>query len=269
MSDQTDNIKTILEKFGLNQEEIELYLELLQNTSLSALELSRKLNIGRTKVYRLTDLLHEKGLVNIIVDDYGNKFEANSPKNLERVLTEREAELEELKQESSNLMDELERLKPATLGETKILYYKGAEGLKQVTWNTLRAKSPFRIYEVNLMHAFLDKEFSEKVRNEFALRDIKVHQLTNHDYFEPFTNITKHVHDWTLKYIPKDRLDIKIEACVYNDVYAMYSFEKDNVFCVEIYNQRLADMQKQIFDLVFSVARPMKIVNDKGEATLE
>ena len=269
MSDQTDNIKLQLTKFGLSNEEVILYLELLQNNSLSALELSRKLNIGRTKVYRLIDILHEKGLVNIIVDDYGNKFEANSPKNLERVLTEKEAELESLKNESSALLNELEKLKPAMLGDTKILYYKGAEGLKQVTWNTLKSKEVFRIYEVNLMHAFLDHEFSEKVRTEFALRDIKVHQLTNHDYFDPFTKIAKHVQDWTLKYIPTEKLNIKVESCLYNDVYALYSFEKDNVFCVEIYNQNLADMQKQIFDLIWELAKPMKILNNQGEAKLE
>src|SRR5260221_2498149 len=270
MSLQTDNIKNLLAKFGLIEEEILLYLSLLEKSPQSALELSRGLNIGRTKIYRILDMLDDKGLVNVVVDEYGNKFEANSPKQLEVLLKEKEVELENIKKESESLFTELEKLKPTLMGETKILYYKGVEGLKQVTWNTLRTKDDcFRIYEIKLMHTLFDLDFSAKARAEFVQRRILVHQLTNHDYLESFTKVTQHIKDWTLKYIDPKELSIDVEVCIYNDVYVLYSYEKSNVFCVEIYNEKLAQMQKQIFDLIFKNATPMKILNDQGEAKLQ
>lgn len=268
MSLQTDNVQNLLQAFGLSGEEVEVYMALLTKSPQSALELSKNLYKGRTKIYRLLELLNEKGLVNTLVDDVGKKFEANSVRQLELLLKEKESELEKLKTQSMQVFETLESLKPTLIGETKIKYYKGKEGLKQVTWNTLRAKGIFRIYEINLMHAFLDHDFSEKVRAEFALRRILVHQLTNHKTFEPYTDVAQHVKDWTLKYIDPSKLSISIETAVYNDVYVLYSFEGEDVFCVELYNQKLAAMQKQIFDLIFEYAHPMKILNNHGEAKL-
>lgn len=269
MSNQTDNLKSQLISFGLNTDEIDIYLALLKKSPQSALDLSRALNIGRTKVYRLTDLLNEKGLVNILVDEYGNKFEANSPRQLEVLLHKKESEIEKLKAESGILFEELEKLKPSTFGRTKINYYKGIEGLKQITWNSLKASDGIRIYEIFNMEGFLDKEFSEKIRFELLSRKIFIKQLTNLEYNKPFTIYKDLIKNfWEYKHISPQKLEIKTECLIYNDVYCMYSYEEGEIFGVEIHNQRLANMQKQIFDIIFSTAVPMTIINDQGEAKL-
>lgn len=269
MSPQTDKLKKLLLNFGLNSDEINIYITLIEKSPQSALELSRKLNMGRTKVYRLLDNLDDKGLVRILVDEYGNKFEASSPKQLEILLKEKEAELEKIKTESFSLFEELEKLKPSTFGETKINYYKGKEGLKQITWNSLKAKDGIRIYEIFNMEGFLDKEFSEKVRFELLQRKIMIYQLTNLEYNSPFTVYKDLIRNyWDYRHINKERLDIKIETLIYNDVYVMYSYEEGDIFGVEVHNKKLADMQKQIFDIIFSNASKMTILNDQGEAKL-
>jgi sugar-specific transcriptional regulator TrmB len=269
MSLQTDNIKKSLKLLGLSNEEIELYLALLAKSPESALELSRKLSIGRTKVYRLLDLLQTKGLVNTLVDEYGNKFEANPPTQIELLLKEKEVELEKLKSNAPKIIQELESLQPQAFGETKVVYYKGVEGLKQITWNSLKAKDGIRIYEISNMEGFLDKEFSEKVRFELLQRKIFDCQLTNLTYSPPFTIYSEYVRNyWDYRYIDPKILNIQIETLVYNDTYAMYSYEEGEIFGVEIHNKKLAQMQKQIFDIVFATAKKITIVSDAGEAKL-
>lgn len=270
MSDQTDNLQQLLIDFGISAEEVTIYLALLGRSPQSALELSKALNMGRTKVYRLVEDLGEKGLVATIVDEHGNKFSANSPKQLELILKQKETELEKLKQKSSTLFTELEKLTSQTQGETKVLYYKGIEGLKQITWNSLAAKDGIRIYEIANLEGFLDKEFSEKVRFEIIERQIFVKQLINHTHYPAFTDLKRIVREfWDLRYINPQEIKIDPEVLIYNNVYAMYRYEQGEIFAVEIYNQKLADMQKQIFEFVFKHSQKMTILNDEGEAELQ
>lgn len=63
MSEQTDSLILLLKPFGITSEEIKIYLNLLEENTLSALSISRNLHISRTKVYRLLDKLIEKQLV--------------------------------------------------------------------------------------------------------------------------------------------------------------------------------------------------------------
>ncbi len=270
MSTQTDNIQQLLLNFGITAEEITIYLALLEKSPQSALELSKQLNMGRTKVYRLLEDLGEKGLVATNVDEHGNKFSANSPKQLELLLKQKESDLEDLKQKSSGLFTELEKLTSQTQGETKVLYYKGIEGLKQITWNSLAAKDVIRIYEIDNLEGFLDKEFSEKIRLEIIQRKIFVKQIINHTHYAAFTNLKQIVRElWDPRYINPQEIKIDPEVLIYNDVYAMYRYEQGEIFAVEIYNQKLADMQKQIFEFVFKHAQKLTILNDQGEAVLE
>ena len=269
MSDQTDNVQNLLQNFGLSSEEIEVYLALLEKSPQSALELSKHINKGRTKIYRLLETLTVKGLVSTIVDEYGNKFEANSPRQLELLLSQKEAEIESLKQKSPGLFVELENLRSQAEGETKVLFYKGIEGLKQITWNSLKATDGIRIYEIDNMEGFLDKNFAEKVREEIIQRKIFIKQLINHKTYPPFTNHKEIIRNlWDLRYIDPQEIKIDPEVLIYNDVYAMYRYEHNEIFAVEIYNKKLAEMQKQIFEFIFKHSQKMTILNDEGEAKL-
>ena len=48
----------------------------------------------------------------------------------------------------------------------------------------------------------------------------------------------------------------------------MYTYEKKDIFCVEIYNKDLADMQKQLFDFLWEKAIPMRIIDIHGEVEI-
>lgn len=268
MSTQADNLQNALLTFGLSEEESQVYLFLLKNGRSSALYIHKSLKIPRTKVYRLLNKLGDKGLVVEEVKGYGTKFVAESYEKLNEIIWGKEAELYSLKHEAPNLFNQLAQLTVADPKEYKILHYRGVEGLKQVTWNSTKAKDLFRIYEINNMHAFLDFEFSEKVRMKFLESKIKTHQLTNQKELDDYTEIPEVVEYMDYRYISPEELEIIFEIAIYNDTLVMYSYEKHDIFCVELINPKLAKMQKQIFDLIWKDAKRMKKIGANGQAKI-
>jgi sugar-specific transcriptional regulator TrmB len=261
MSKQTDKLNDLLKSFGLSSEEASIYLFLLKEGQKSALEISKNVKMGRTKVYRILEELTGKGLVNEKLDELGKKFEASSIDKLEMLVSEKEAELENLKSSKDEIFKELEFFKGKTDEKSKTLYYTGAEGLKQITWNSLKAKKELYIFEIGQsMTPFTGEKFSEKVREELVLRKIFTYQLTNFKRIEPYTQIEQLVENfWEVRYIDPKELSLDFELLIYNNVVALYTYRNDEYFGVEIYNNDLASMQRQLFEFVWSKAAKMKI----------
>jgi sugar-specific transcriptional regulator TrmB len=98
MSDQPDNLTHLIRPYGLSEEEAKIYLQLVQNGFMSALQISRNLQIGRTRVYRILDKLITKGLCDQKLDSAGLKFGATDPSKLSQLINEREHEVLSLKE---------------------------------------------------------------------------------------------------------------------------------------------------------------------------
>ena len=50
---------------------------------------------------------------------------------------------------------------------------------------------------------------------------------------------------------------IEFETYIYNNVVALLSYDKDDIFGVEIHNDKLARQQEQLFDLLWSQAKSL------------
>lgn len=270
MSEQTDNLLSLLLPYGLETDEARVYLELLENGVGSALTLSRSLRLARTKVYRILDKLEKVGLVVIHLHERGQRYEAANPKQLSILITDKEQTVAKLKSSLVILEEQLGRIVNAGKKESKVLYYRGVEGLKQVTYNSLRAKGELLTFEIKDMNAFFDYDYAEAMRLKFIERKIHIRTLTNVTYVAPWTDIAGEMVEkfWEIRHIPEAQMRIKFEILIYNNVYVMYRYKEKEIFCVEIYNQELADMQRQIFEYIWQKARRFKVLNKQGEAKL-
>lgn len=270
MSDQADILSHTLIRLGLEAPEVEIYIHLLKSGTISALEISRTLHIARTRVYRILDKLQGKGLVVQKFDTLGLKFSASPYSQLELLVAERQSQLTSLRESMPIVLSELEKISRQPNSGSQVLYHHGIDGLKHVTWNSLRAKDELRIYEVSdSMTAFLPQSFSERVREALVSNRIHTLQLTNLKEIHAYTKITKIITDyWSPRYIPVSSLSIKSEILIYNNVTAMYHYQDNDMFCVEIMNDDLSLMQKQLFDFVWRSAKPMKKIGVTGEAKI-
>lgn len=149
--------------------------------------------------------------------------------------------------------------------KTEIIEYRGSEGLLQITLNSLKAKDGIYIYEISSMNEFIKEEIAEEIRREFVKRKIKIKQLTNHAFLEPWTKVDELIEKYqNIRYIDPKKFEIKTEILIYNDVVAIYDF-RDETLGVEIYNSKLAEMHKQIFEFIWSLAE--KPIIGKGGRT--
>jgi predicted transcriptional regulator len=261
MSDQTDRFSQLLQPYGLSMEEAMVYAFLSQKGYQSALSISRENHLGRTKVYRLLDNLIAKKLIEQKLDDRGLKFGATDPSKFEQLVIEKEHAAAALRESLPALVETLQSMAPQQGKKSKILYYEGVEGYKQITYNSTKAKGMMRIIEqVDDVGEYWPKDFTEYVARKFMENQVKIHQITPFTKLSPWIDMPGYIDQChSIRYISPKKLHIDFEVLVYNDVYALYSVGDEDAVCVEIYNEQLAQMQKQIFDFLWDSAQEMEI----------
>jgi len=270
MSTKTDTFASLLKPFGLSDEEAQVYLFLLEKNFQSALEIHRSLKIARTKVYRILDKLHEKGLVAQKKEGTGLRFGANSPQQLELLVAAREQEVQTLRATAPMIMEKLAEVLDQKAQQSETLYYTGREGLKQALENALEAKDAIYAYEMNTLASFVERDFAEEFRKNLANRKVVLHQLTNKPQLEAFTQVERFIKEsWQVRYLEPHDLKIEFEVLMYNDVYVLYSYKDGDVFCLEVHNEHLAKMQKQLFLFLWQRAQRMKMLDDQGSAIVD
>ena len=239
-----------LEHFGLNEKEALVYLTLFEKGDLSLLELSRLTGINRTTLYRIAEKLQNLGLVEEVVEHRGIRLQASPPEVFRFLVQEKEKELEEAKKKLPLVLKSLDLLvHPFRIKATKVVYYKGVRGLRQVLWNTLRAKYEIVGYGYLNWNESVGKKFAEQLRREIVKRKIYNREIQNENY-QPLENFTE-VKDYKLYYqrkiIPASLIEFTHDTYIYNDVCAYYYFYEGELFGLEIYNEEIAKTQKQIF----------------------
>jgi len=267
MSEQTDNMISRLTAYGFDGDEARIYLELLEKRVSTALVLSRGLGIGRTKVYRILDRLIDKRLVTQKLDSGGFKFVAGDPGQLKTILAVKESELATLSQQLPETVEMLSQRLGIDMPGSRILYYRGADGLSQVNWNVLRARGELLSYEVATADAYMPQKEAEKLRQGIVENRIMVRTITNNQKIEPFTKVKEMVKNWwNIRWISQGKLTIKTDVFIYNDIYAVCHYlERGDVFCFEMQNQPLADMNRQIFENLWLQSRVMTKIGDEGK----
>lgn len=260
MSESHDKLLQLLQEFDLTKDEGKVFIDLYKKGERTALQLSRDLKIARTKIYRIVEKLSEIGLIEEIVREKGKSFKAADKSRFELILKDREHDLEKLRDSTRSILGELSSFQSSGEEASEIRQYKGIDGLKQMTWNSLKTEGELLIFEISEMSEFLDFGFAEKVRMEFVNREVKVRELTNQKKFGAWTKIEPLVEKyWDCRYIPKEFLEMEMEILIYNDIYAIYGYRGEEIFGVEIQNKQVADMQRQIFESFWSRGEKMKI----------
>lgn len=269
MSENIDTLVTKLASLGITDEEARVYLAILQGRGDTALTLSRTLRLARTKVYRILDNLIDKKMVVTRLGDRGSHFLATPPNQLSMLLDDRQHHLDQLKQSLPDLQSSLIALAEQDTDSSRVLYYHNLDGIKQVTYNSLKARGELLTYEVGNLDSFLDHAESEKLRERFVENQIHVRTLTNATECEDWTDVTEMVEKyWEMRHLPPRGKPFQFEILIYNDIFCLYRYSGGKAFAVEIHSRELADMQRQLFEYLWSGARKFKVLDSHGSAKL-
>jgi len=250
----TENLNLL----GLSDKEAKIYLSLLKQGILTPLELSRITKINRTTIYRVLEQLKDKGLAEEILDQHRIKARAVDPESLKLLIAQRETQLKKLKKGLPEIISRLTTVKDTPSASTKVVYFRGRQGLQQMLWNVLKGKNEFVGYGYGDWNKSVGKEFAEKLRQKKADENIFSREIQNKDQVDANKTYTqvkgyKKVHQ--CRAIPKSIIEINHDTYIYNDVFAFYHFYEGELFGVEIHNQEIAKTQRQIFEVLWKMAK--------------
>ena len=250
-----DELRQYLQKLGLTAQVATIYLDLLEHGEGTPLSISRRTGINRTKVYREIEEMSQLKLITQEVGDNTTKISPAPIERLEEILKQKQQGVAELSNnwgEATTLLSQLQVIHQA---ETKVKYYKGKSGIEQMVWNVLKAKHEIVGYPFRDLSHFVGEKFMASFATEFKRRKLSMRDIYSDEYIssKPIDN------DWggsiDSRYLPGDILSIPHQTDIYDDVVTFYSWNEGEVWGSEIYNPKVAQMQKQLFELAWEKAK--------------
>lgn len=261
MSDTTGKL-TQLQTLGLSPLEANLYLYLAEHPPTSALNLSRALATPRTSVYDTLTRLSEKGLITRSVKAKSTLYQASPPSHFDSLIQSEAEKVEGMTQALKSLTSALTE-RAGELESTEVRYYQGAEGMRQMIWNCLRAKKEIVGYSVFGRVEVVGLKFYQRFVDEFASRKLSDRVLVNPnkrtmDYI--FKDVKPGFHQLSfqnIRSLPAKDLYIAGDTTIYNNVYAVSYWHGHEVVGVEIENPDFVKHELSIFELLWKMAKPI------------
>lgn len=255
-----DVVTKYLHKLGVEPEAATVYYELVKHGHSSALQLAKATAISRTQVYRHLEILQQHGLASAEQLSYGTLYRALPFENIEGLLADREAETAAIRRNLGAMIQAVQALAGTSGSEATIRHYYGTSGIKQVNWNLTKADKEYRVFEAAHLSQHLDKAFARRCRERYMERNLTSYDLTNASQvtskeIEPFDP------DRTfMRSIDPSILTINFEVYIYDNIVTLLDYSTDKPHAVEINHPALFAMMRQIYDAMWALGTPIKII---------
>lgn len=252
-----DNLRNFLTTLGLTSEEANIYSVLIEKGPSTILQVSRDTKVNRTKIYRLLDSMLAKGIIEEVVDEKRKLLKAADINKLEYFVKEQENKSKTLTELFPQVRELVSNTTSLVQPGTKVLFYRGSEGIRQMVWNTLRAEKECIGFTYRDLDEVVGEEFATKWKEEFILRGLKFRDIVGNSYLKSVKKGKDEItsdKNFQTRFIESGTLEINHQTDIYNDVVAYYNWFEGEVFGVEIYNSKIAQMQKQIFEIIWKLS---------------
>jgi len=255
-------IRAYFAKLGLETEIADLYLALHNHGPQTISELSRSSGVERTRIYRLIDKLMASNLVEVESHYKRGVIKAAPIANLHILISQKEQELRALQDELS-LIEQVLARNSLSSPATRVQFYQGPAGAKQMFWNETRSKTELLSILYETMQIKTNSSFFERwvaICNEKGMRFrslISDNFITSLEQWYT-THKNEHLQNWEGRYVSPDVFPITHGMVVYDDVVAYFNWKDDEVFGIEIYNKEIADAQRRLFEMLWGQAHAKK-----------
>jgi len=241
---------SLLEQFGLSDKESCLYLALLELGQADVATIARKANVKRPTAYILLDALRDKGLVSSR-DGLSRQFQAEDPRKLIAHEKTKMSKLEKILPELLGLASKSEH-KPGTR------FFVGKDGIKAVYEESLLQPSGSEILAIGNAEAV--EQSIEDFQNWYIMRraesGIRLRAII------PSTPEGLRVAARNAEELRETRLldpsdfTEPVELNIYGNKVSAVSFVEKELIGVIIESQVLANVHRQLFELLWRSARP-------------
>lgn len=244
-----------LTDLGMTRDEAYIYVALSEHGVSTPLQLSRLTGINRTKVYRTTEELAKKKIVQIEIEEHSTRIAAVPPEQLVFMVKREQQRIAHLARDFPEIERQLNELGVHHQADTKVRFYRGKEGIEQMVWNVLKTSTEVVGYTYRDLADFVGGKFMDDFAAEFVRRNLTMRDI----YGDEYVKSKKHDADWsdriTSRYLPNTTLTILHQMDIYDNVVSFYNWHEGDVFGVEIHNSKVAHLQRQLFELAWKAGK--------------
>ncbi len=113
----------------------------------------------------------------------------------------------------------------------------------------------------------IGKHFAESLRQEYIDLNIEWREIQNVDQVEAVEDFTdlaeKYQQVYSSRALPKSLLSIRHNTMIYGQVMSFFHHYQNEMFGIEIHNSAIAQSQKQIFEILWQMAKPIEEILDE------
>ncbi len=263
MITDVEAIRTYFAKLGLDREIADIYLSLHTHGPQSISELARTSRVERTRIYRLIDKLLASNLIEVESHYKRGIIRAAPIANLNILINEKEQELKSL-QDELGLIEQVLARNSLSSPNTRVQFYHGPEGIRQMLWNQLKAKTEIVGYNYQVLDVPAGPNFMRHWREEFERRSLHMRLVFGDEFVRSWVRATpkaENVSDGrirgiTYNCVSSDVFPITHTCETYDNVVNYYNWKDSEIFGFEIHNKDIADTQRQFFEMIWRKSKP-------------
>jgi transcriptional regulator TrmB len=256
-------VRDYFAKLGLEKEIADIYLALHAHGPQTISELSRSAHVERTRIYRLIDQLMSSNLIEVESHHKRGIVKAAPIANLHILISQKEQELKGL-QDELGLIEQLLARNSLSSPATRVQFYEGPEGAKQMFWNETKAKTEIVSILHENMQSKTDLKFFERwaekcneqqlhFRSVYGDRFLK----SQKDWYASHSN--ERLKFWEGRQISAEKFPIKHSTIIYDNLVAYYNWRDGEIFGIEIYNKDIADAQRAFFEMLWQQSETSQV----------
>ncbi len=266
MVSDTDAVKTYFKKLGMEPEIADIYLALHTHGPQSISELSRTARVERTRIYRLIDTLMTSNLIEVETQYKRGIIKAAPISNLHILINQREEELKNLQDELGMIEQVLAR-NSLSNPATRVQFYRGPEGIRQMQWNLLQAKGTIHSIMNEPMQGGTGSKFFERWADAWNKSGNTLKLLYDNN-FSKLSNGWHHKHpghhviNHHSRFLDTNIYAIKFGTDIFDNTVAYYNWAEGEIYGIEIHNSDIATAQRTFFDMLWAQATPKSVTAD-------
>lgn len=246
----------ILERIGLTQGEIKVYLSMLKLKECTITPLVKDAKVSKSKVYDILDKLIDKGLAGYTIKEKKRYFIVSDPSRIMDYVEEEEKKLQEEKKELKELLPLLKEKQLESIKEKKAVIYEGMNGYETIREELLtelkKGEDLLVIGAPSLANVKYDERlFQFHLKREKERIGMKI--IYNLDAAE-FAKRRERLKHTQVRFMPNNTITPSwIE--IFKKSILIGVISEDYLICFCIKDEKVRDSFKEYFELLWKIAK--------------
>lgn len=247
-------IESSLQKIGLTDGEIKIYLALLELGTSTTWNITKKSGISGSKVYEILERLEKKGLVSFIIKNNVRYFEAANPERILDYLETKNKEIDLEKNEIKKILPDL-ILKQTKSEKSQVKVYTGFEGAKTVFEETIRdCKKGDEIYGWGLTEQPESWESYFNEREKFRSKKGIIYKMILNEKYQSLYKARKKLPNTYFRFLSKE-FGMPTAFLIWKGKVSLYVSTKENPITIVMEGEAIANSFKKSFEIMWKQAK--------------